>query len=492
MIIRVLKVSFFAMILAQLSLVKVASAQTVFMVQLGTFDSEQKAQKHWIKLSQAYPDLFKNLRYTPNEVVSRPDDFVSFRTQAGPIPTRGEAEALCDQMSESEYECYIVETAMFYSDDDQVTTIASTKAVPAEPEIIPAAVPTVSRPVPAVPVAAPKVVVPTQPVQQQAVHAVPAFVSQAPKVPAPSVAVPTPDTAYAAPKAVAIPALPPQAVASSATLSVPATPAIAVDTPIAGSSRGNIAVAEAIPVPLSQSREANPYLERGNRLMDAHPSSNERINSFWADISYFRNEAEAMRYVQLLKSRDSLLPSKLRIRITRPYGNVRGERRLSLRMGPFMTTRPVRRLCALTRAENMRCRAIKDVGGSVRYKGKQVSRRAIQSSGSSAKTRYGEYRGKAAIKANQTLRRNSGTGSYYVQLGSFLSPEAAEDKWGELKSLHGRSLSKAAKDISAPARGSASSRLFRLRTGPHQTYAKAKEQCNALKRQGTLCLVVKR
>lgn len=490
MIIRVLKVSFFAMFLAQLSLVKTASAQTVFMVQLGTFDSQQKAQAHWVKLSKAYPDLFKDLRYTPNEVVSRPDDFVSFRTQAGPIPTRGEAEALCDTMAESEYECYIVETAMFYSDDDQVTTIANTKAVPAESSVpaAPVTVPTVARPVPA-PVAAPAPKV-NMPVQQP-VAVVPA-VTSAPKIAVPKVNVPTPDTAYAAPQAVAIPALPPQAVASSATLSVPATPAIAVDAPVAGSSRGNIAVAEAIPVPLSQAREANPYLERGNRLMDAHPSSNERINSFWADISYFRNETEAMHYVQLLKSRDSLLPSKLRIRITRPYGNVRGERRLSLRMGPFMTTRPIRRLCALTRSENMRCRAIKDVGGSVRYQGKQVSRRGVQSNGSTAKTRYGEYRGKAAIKANQTLRRNSGAGSYYVQLGSFLSPEAAEDKWAELKSLHGRSLSNAAKDISAPARGSSSSRLFRLRTGPHQTYSKAKDQCNALKRQGTLCLVVKR
>ena len=434
-----------------------ASAETVFMVQLGTFDSQKKAQQHWVELSNQYPELFEELRYKPNEIVKKPDNFISYRTQAGPIPTRAEAQKLCDALQPSNTECYVVETAMFFSDDDQVNTMQAN--VPADVQK------------PAVNVQEAASLAPDY--GNDAINAAPAT---------------SDDTAYALSSAPQ-PILPPQAVASNQTLNVPDAPVVATAS-ISGSNRGNIAVAEAIAVPLSGKPKQNPYLERGNRLMDAHPSSSERVNSYWADISYFSNEADAMRYVKVLKSRDGQLPAKLRIRITRPYGKIRGVRKLSLRMGPFMTTRPVRRLCALTRQESLRCRAIKDIGGSVRNQDVLTNRRAGSRS-SSTPTRYGQYR-KQASQAARASASQAVDGNYYVQLGSFLSPVAAEDKWTQLMGMHRGILSRQTKNIQSPTRGSSNSRLYRLRTGPYNGYASASNVCDSLKAQGTLCLVVRR
>ncbi len=441
-----------------------ASAETVFMVQLGTFDSQQKAQKHWVDLSNDYPELFEELRYKPNEIVKKPDNFISYRTQAGPIPTRAEAQELCDALQQSNTECYVVETAMFFSDDEQVN--AMNADVPAN----------IQRSAPALPDDA--MVAAADNTEYNDFDDVSETLSPA-----------SPDAAYTVPAAPQS-TLPPQAVASNQPLSVPDAPVVAAAPSINGTNRGNIAVAEAIAVPLSGKPKQNPYLERGNRLMDAHPSSSERVNSYWADISYFSNEADAMRYVKVLKSRDSQLPAKLRIRITRPYGNVSGSRKLSLRMGPFMTTRPVRRLCALTRQESLRCRAIKDIGGSVRNQDVLTNRRSGMRS-SSTPTRYGEYR-KQAAQAARTAASEATEGSYYVQLGSFLSPVAAEDKWAQLMGMHRGILSRQTKNIQSPTRGSSKSRLYRLRTGPYNGYAAANSVCDSLKAQGTLCLVVRR
>jgi SPOR domain len=443
-----------------------ASAETVFMVQLGTFDSQEKAQQHWVGLSDKYPQLFDELRYKPNEIVSKPDNFISYRTQAGPIPTRAEAEKLCETLQTSNTECYVVETAMFFAEDEQINEKKPEQAVNV-------------------------VTAPQETPALQAEAAAPSDIAafsfdEGDDVPTESSA----DTAYdqdAAP----MPTLPEQAVASNQTLAVEEVPVAGIAQPVAGSARGNIAVAEAIAVPLSEQSKQNPYLERGNRLMDAHPSSSERVNSYWADISYFNNEADAMRYVKLLKNRDNQLPPKLRIRITRPYGKVNDVRKLSLRMGPFMTTRPIRRLCALTRGENLRCRAIKDIGGSVRNQDVLTNRRE-GTRASSTPTRYGQYRKDAAQSARGAASAPVAYGNYYVQLGSFLSPVAAEEKWAQLSAQHSGVLRSEQKDIASPNRGSSSSRLFRLRTGPYNGYSAANAVCDRLKAQGTLCLVVKR
>ncbi len=425
----------------------VASAQTVFMVQLGTFETEKEAQQHWKKLSNEFPNLFDDLRYTPNEIVMRPDNFITYRTQAGPVATREDAQDICVTVLEEGYECYVAETAMFYSDSQEVTT-ASPKAAPKAP-VTPA-------PAPA-----------------------PVVKTPAAKTPTPAASQPIP-----AKQSTPTPSATPGS-AGSPSVNVSAAPKVRTVGVPANAGRGTIAVEEAIPVPLSASGKRNPYLERNNRLMDAHPSDSTRISSFWADIAYFTSETAAAQYVKVLKARDPLLPSKLRIRITRPYKNVKGLQRLSLRMGPFVTTRPIRRLCALTRKDNLRCRAVKDLGGSVNYR----SRYDNMPAKAKRTRRYSSYQ-QQRNEAKQRSRAKSGN-NYFVQLGSFLSSRAAQDKWSELSTRHGRLLNNVTNDIKPPARGSTASRLFRLRAGPYSDFSAATALCQSLKSQGTLCIVVK-
>ena len=145
-----------------------------------------------------------------------------------------------------------------------------------------------------------------------------------------------------------------------------------------------------------------------------------------------------------------MLPPKLRIRMTRPFGNRANQQLISLRMGPFLTTRPIRRICALTLPEKMRCRAVKDLGGSVRYE-KGYATRTEAATNRHAVTRERAY----LAHRRQALLSNGrgGSGAYFVQLGSFMSPLAADDKWTELLRNHSAILRSSRKDVMAPNRG---------------------------------------
>ncbi len=485
-----------------------ASAQTVFMVQLGTFDSQAKAQAHWNELSKKFPDVFGGLKYTPDQFVKHPDNFVNYRTQAGPIASREEAENICAAIGQGGGgECYVAETAMFSGEDPEVVAAGTNTTIQPEPApqpAPPAALPPL--PVPPVPAPVAQNTAPAVAVQPAPAKLSPARQAARPVAPArqPAASLPTGyvPSAYATPQhPVTTPQsfVDPYAVQDSSPQKA-YLPQNAAQTNVGEAGKGGtVAVQEAIPVPLSEGA-TNPYIERGNALMDAKPSDNSRVNSFWADISSFPNETAALRYVHVLKSRDNLLPRTLRIRITRPYGNVTEQGQLlSLRMGPFVTTVPVRRICALTRAENMRCRAVKDLGGSVqntgRYNRLQSSRRSSDQGSDSPYLQYRRnVRGGTASPFNSSAASyNSGngavTGTYHVQLGSFLSVEAAQDKWRELNAQH-PALKGVTNEIISP-NGSSRGRLFRLRTAGFPDFVTANGLCNSLKAGGTLCIVVK-
>lgn len=100
-----------------ISIAAAASAQTVYTVQLGSFESEKQAKDHWNRLLEKFPDIFDPLKYSPAEIQLPPDDVVYFRTQAGPISSREEAEGICDNLQSRNFECYVAETAMFSGED---------------------------------------------------------------------------------------------------------------------------------------------------------------------------------------------------------------------------------------------------------------------------------------------------------------------------------------------------------------------------------------
>ena len=109
-----------------------AKAETVYMIQLGSFDSEQKAKTHWDKIQKKFPDVFNPLAYRPAEVSLPPDNFVYHRTQAGPIENKATAESICGDLLVSGFECYVVETALFEPDVKAIDIDKSNNIKPSE------------------------------------------------------------------------------------------------------------------------------------------------------------------------------------------------------------------------------------------------------------------------------------------------------------------------------------------------------------------------
>jgi cell division septation protein DedD len=485
-----------------------AAAQTVFMVQLGSFKSSDEAKTQWDKLTKTFPDLFQPLTYAPTEVMLPPDDFVYHRTQAGPIATREEADNICDRVVAGGFECYVVETAMFtapYSEADaQPTSEAAPQPVAeaqssffdsnaeeAQPE-------------------------PQKALEQALAEPASAPVPAAAPMPEPAPATPVPATPQAAPAPMEVAqAAPAAAPASSQLMSAPAPAgspfgtgpsvpqggmqtapvAVASTQPLppmqnVAGSRADVSVAEAIPVPVSNlgQQPSKPYASgfRGT------PSSYNRNMALWAEIGYFESQRTALGYWNVLRQRDKAIPGGLRLRVTQPFTQKHLASKMSLRVGPFSNVNAIRRLCSFTRPEKLGCRAIRDLGGSINANAMGAASGPTGPSGYAAR-RAGLRGGMTyhrtpfapAATGNQTGRVSDGM--FWIQLGAFMAPQAALDKWSELQLLHKAELGSLNEQVYTP-NGSRS--LFRLRAGPFARAAEAVATCEALKRKGTLCVVV--
>lgn len=518
------------MVLA-LWLVTEAQAQTVFMVQLGTFRTDKEANAQWDKLTQDFPDLFEPLTYTPTEITLPPDDFIYHRNQAGPIPTRSEAEEICGKLLAKNYECYVVETAMFtaptapgkskvFKEAQQAK--ADAEPVPETVEEKPEQKSTADRgifsyflsddeektpqpltrlekteaPAPAAPSAdAASLPEPLPPLEMASNEAAPspaapanadaASLQNQVAAPAPAAPMPPPPPVEAAPASVPVPVAAPPA--------PPAPPAAPVETMVpmvpetAPDNRASVQVGEAIPVPLSapemsSSRGAPVAAVARPNVFLGYPSQLTRGASLWAEINSFKTEQAALGYWNTLRNRDTQLPNGLRLRVTRPYyiGRAAAQQKLSLRVGPFSNVMAIRKLCGLTRPEQLTCRAIKDLGSSVNTAG-LTRQRSYQARINRQQLR--QY----ARPATQGF--GSG-GLYWIQLGSFMAPAAAQDKWQELAGSYGNILSHTSHQIYVPNRTSGSA-LYRLRAGPYSMAGDAVSTCEALKSQGAICAVVK-
>ncbi|MFO1241924.1 MAG: SPOR domain-containing protein [Rickettsiales bacterium] len=492
------------------------------MVQLGTFKSDAEATTQWNKLTKDFPDLFEPLTYSPTEITLPPDDFVYHRNQAGPIATRSEAEELCSKLLAKNYECYVVETAMFTAPieqakvplkkDDAKEPVPESLASGAEQEAsddkgIYSYINTM--PAPLTPM--------EQSAGSSASEELPAPVDEAkletPPAPPPPAPKPEPkkkssswfpwgDSDEEESKEASAPMPPPPPPAEPAPPSPPAMPVVQPAPPAppapaetmvpmvpeATTDRAQVQVGEAIPVPLSAPQA--PVARMGRPGVNAprqtvflgYPSQLMRGSSLWAEISYFKTEQDALGYWGTLRSRDAELPNGLRLRVTRPFLKVGSNaNRLSLRVGPFNTVASVRRLCSHTRPEGLNCRAIKDLGSSVNSS--MLARRE-----SSGQTRQRLQQSRQYIKPS-TAGFGSG-GVYWLQLGSFMAPQAAQDKWQELSATYQSVLAHTSHQIYVPSRTSGAT-LYRLRAGPYVSAGEAVSTCEMLKSRGGICAVVR-
>ncbi len=102
-----------------------ASADTVFLVQLGSFDTPDMSDKAWQEYSDKYPSLLKELTHMSSRIVLPPSNNEVFRLQAGPIISRVDAKKICKQLRKDEADCFIVETAMFVGEEINSQEIAT-------------------------------------------------------------------------------------------------------------------------------------------------------------------------------------------------------------------------------------------------------------------------------------------------------------------------------------------------------------------------------
>lgn len=89
-----------------------ALAASVVMVQFGSFETIEEANKRLADVKSANAAVLGALPTTVREIKLPPDNLTVYRTQAGPLESRAAAQALCGKLSGSGSECYVVETAV--------------------------------------------------------------------------------------------------------------------------------------------------------------------------------------------------------------------------------------------------------------------------------------------------------------------------------------------------------------------------------------------
>ncbi len=111
-----------------------AHAQSVYLLQLGSFPSEQQANERWQSLLNKHPDLLSGLSLRIAQVALPPDNSIIYRTQAGPIENRGDASEVCQKLASTKDECFVVETAMFAGEDSAPVIVPpAASALPSAP-----------------------------------------------------------------------------------------------------------------------------------------------------------------------------------------------------------------------------------------------------------------------------------------------------------------------------------------------------------------------
>ena len=89
-----------------------AYASSVFMLQFGSYQSAEEAQARLDEVKAKHAGALSRLESSVRPVTLPPDNLVVYRTQAGPLATRADAQSICSQLISNGDSCYIVETAV--------------------------------------------------------------------------------------------------------------------------------------------------------------------------------------------------------------------------------------------------------------------------------------------------------------------------------------------------------------------------------------------
>ena len=416
-----------------------------------------------------------------------------------PIPSRREAEEICQKLLVKGFECYVAETAMF--DASSVGTKQASKKAPTPPPVAAPKPTTQVQPPKALPPVLPKnqttevdmmetdeiremfspntaanapearkqpqkVVLPkpqkiTPPKMEKMERAIaeapvtkPAPIKYAPPQP-----VAQPKSKIMLPKPVGSPFEVGESTHAKTAKQKMAKKAPSPQTTIIQgevNEKARVRVAEAVPVPLAKvEKQTSAFEQERKHTFRGYPSQYFNQSSLWAEMSHFSSQNAALSYWRTVMSRDSAIPHGLRLRVIKPLRKYAAKNKLSLRVGPFKTTRAIRRLCSLTQPEKIRCRAVKDLGTSITMSKKRQRLTPDQL----------RERRKRNVKVFTNPTPTSGDAMYYLHLGSFRTSELAMRKWQDLSARH-KVLSGLNEYVASPNYSSAARQRFRLRAGP--------------------------
>jgi hypothetical protein len=257
-------------------------------------------------------------------------------------------------------------------------------------------------------------------------------------------------------------------------------PAAAVSPP--APAVGKVEVAEAIRVPLSGENGGDNITPARNNNVAFSTAGESSGVAYWAQISYFDDEASAHNFYEEFRNTYPDISDGLRMRITRPYASAanRGGR-VTLRVGAFTTITNVDTLCALAGRHGLGCVSVRDTSAAIpSYMQEEKNAR-----------HYTPDEVEHAKSSNFLDAPASSGVTYWVQLGTFDSEDEAWDKWKELKQANKKLVGKTNASVVQPESSFArTANVFRLRAGPFSNREGAYSMCNRLTRKGEDCVVL--
>lgn len=259
-------------------------------------------------------------------------------------------------------------------------------------------------------------------------------------------------------------------------------PALSRDANVVKDGEAAVEVAEAIRVPLTQKVAPPPIAESSISLpgsgklkklgMPSGDTGDEK--TLWAQIFYFGDQQTALAYWEAFRAENPSFPP-VRVRVTQPYAaKLGGEKRVSLRVGPFNRADMVTGLCdEVEDSADIGCKPVAEMGKSA-VAGFDRSK--------FLRGRYEQQRASQRLQTTEPM--------YWVQLGAYGSKGQADKHWSELSQRHKPLLDQVAPNVASPIMNSAMKPIYRLRTGPYAMRTGADTLCANVKASGGDCLVV--
>lgn len=442
-----------------------ACAATEYFVEFGRQASEEEAMEQWQALKSKYPDMLGDLAFHPQTVL-QVDNRVMTRIQAGPLPSKRAAAKICSRLFYDDVPCFVIEgegTAAPAAEEKK----QETEEKPAEPvALAEAAEPEIPEEIAMSEVASPA----PQPEEQVELpwlkgrkaimsNAQPSY--QAETRPAEAEQETQEESAFL-----------PWLFGSSDKAEAKEPPA-----------QAEVEVAEAIRVPLSNAIAEVPAPVMAPTFKA--PTASEYLaekplrDGVWLSIGAFGDESDASAFWREARNAAPARTMSLRVRIARPLMSRRAA--VSLNVGPFPGRDEADAFCREAVAQlnpELSCRA--SLSGSP------------ASSLSTSQRRGNTYEARRRMATEQGQARHAPStharsgGSYWLQLASSPSQDAAFSQWKALRANNADLLGGLRTRITGSLGGR---RGYTVQAGPVDSAREAARLCDGLSARGVACSV---